>query len=93
MGQGSAGRGESPRGTLKQPTSEARPGAEQTPQWSAERRPRLATGAARLLPDAPFGAPLPSVCPRGKGREDRLPGAAKNTGADACLLYPARAGD
>jgi len=61
--------GERPAGMSKdvhaeEPPSEARPGAgKERRWWSAERRPRRATSAARLKSDAPFGAPPPSdIC-------------------------------
>src|SRR5450631_746771 len=69
------------------------PGDQKSPPWSAERRPRSPKGnAARRKTGAPLGAPLPRAWPGGKrrprewGRDDGLPGAAKNTGDDARLL-------
>src|SRR5450759_3697174 len=71
------------------------PGTEK-PLWSAERRPRSRQwSAARPKTGAPLGAP-PLDFSRGtkkaprNGREDGLPGAAKNTGDDAWLVAPKR---
>ena len=85
MRGGSAGRGNPAR---QEPSPEARPGAGKTPQWSAERRPRIARCAARMKSDAPFGAPLPRHLAERKEMDDGVPRAAKNRGDDARLLYP-----
>ena len=58
-------------------------------QWSAEWRARRSQDArppqgGRLMV-APPGAPFPSLFAR-DGREDGVPGAAKNTGDDSCLI-------
>jgi len=78
------------QGTLKQPTSEARPGVAQTPPRSAERRPRrLRRRCGRDDTAAPFGAPSPSHFaggkkrPRDSGEGVGVPRAAKNRGDGA----------
>ena len=79
------------------PGQEARPGAENTPPWSAERRPcPLKRGRGTKDYGSASRRSIPSIF-EGQTREDGLPGAAKNTGGGAvgCLknwvrFYPAR---
>src|SRR5674476_1496166 len=63
------------------------PGTEKPP---VERReaPALPTmeRGTRRIPAAPRGAPLPRMS-RGSKGDYGVPGAAKNTGDDACLLF------
>jgi len=88
MGPGSAGRGAT-RGTLKQPTPEARPGAGKS-RSGAPRGARAQRARGTMQTAAPFGAPLP-VFRHGEW-DDRRPRAAKNRGDRARLIViPGRA--
>ena len=60
-------------GRVKSPGQKARPGADKTPRWSAERRAPFAKGAHAVRrgdeKDAPRGAPSPRLFEgHGKGR-------------------------
>jgi hypothetical protein len=62
---------------------EARPVADKTPRWRAERRRIFPKGRCAIeLPDAPSRRAIPSYL-RGTEMEYGVPGAAKNTGGGA----------
>jgi hypothetical protein len=62
----------------------ARPVADKTPAWRAERRRIFHKEGAHYDYDAPIGAPFPRYS-RGSERDYGVPGAAKNTGDDPWL--------
>jgi hypothetical protein len=81
------------RSAAPMPQTEARDRGVKSPRWSAERRARRSQDARHasqawlVAPiarrdSAPLGAPLPSQ--RG-ALDDGVPGAANNTGGEACL--------
>jgi hypothetical protein len=64
----------------------ARPVADKTPRWRAERRRIFPKGrCATELPDAPSRRAIPSYF-EGRKRDYGVPGAAKNTGNFAWLF-------
>src|SRR5665811_2628364 len=93
------------RGDPYRPRPEVTAPGTEKPRWSADRRAPSARGCprrkVRIDKDAPFGAPSPRFWrgargrPRKAGEDYGVPGAAKNTGDDACLgvnrVNPARA--
>jgi len=95
-----AARMEGPTSLSGRPPGSTAPGTEKL-RWSAERRRAFAKAraAARRMMVAPLGAPSPRLLPGAKRKAPRLgqgyglPGAAKNTGADACpdLILRSRA--
>src|SRR5664280_1200178 len=83
------------RGDPSRPRPEVTAPRTEKPRWSADRRAPSARGCprrkVRIDKDAPFGAPSPRFWrgargrPRKAGEDYGVPGAAKNTGDDACL--------